>query len=55
LVAASIGCYGAYLADGSEYTGKYKLSKKELMNWHRKRLKVVIGERPDIIAFETIP
>ncbi|RME58217.1 MAG: homocysteine S-methyltransferase, partial [Caldilineae bacterium] len=30
LVAASIGCYGAFLADGSEYRGDYALDKAAL-------------------------
>ena len=35
LVAASIGPYGAFLADGSEYRGDYGLSEAELMDFHR--------------------
>ena len=35
LVAASVGPYGAYLADGSEYRGDYSLSEDELVNFHR--------------------
>jgi hypothetical protein len=42
LVAASIGCYGAALADGSEYTGNYGkeggLSIQQLIDWHRPRM-----------------
>lgn len=41
LVAASIGCYGAFLADGSEYSGTYGLSKEQLMEWHRPRLRIL--------------
>lgn len=55
LVAASIGPYGAYLADGSEYSGNYNLSVEELMDFHRKRMKTLIECEPDLIAFETIP
>ncbi|GER29747.1 homocysteine S-methyltransferase family protein [Striga asiatica] len=40
LVAASVGSYGAYLADGSEY---------------RRRVKVLADAGPDLIAFETVP
>jgi homocysteine S-methyltransferase len=54
-VAASIGCYGAYLADGSEYTGNYKLTKEQLKVWHRKRLAVIAKAEPDVFACETIP
>ena len=31
LVTASIGCYGASLADGSEYRGDYGLSSRKLL------------------------
>ena len=34
LIAASIGPYGAMLADGSEYHGHYDLSDIELMAFH---------------------
>ena len=34
IVAASLGCYGAYLADGSEYKGKYGKNKNFLKKWH---------------------
>jgi homocysteine S-methyltransferase len=54
-VAASIGPYGAYLADGSEYRGNYGLSKQELKDFHRDRLKVLISTNPDLLAVETIP
>lgn len=55
LVAASVGPYGAYLADGSEYSGDYKISDYELKNFHKKRLEVLIQTNPDIYSFETIP
>ena len=55
LVVASIGCYGAFLHDGSEYRGDYSLSQDQLMDFHRWRLEVLIGAAPDIVAFETIP
>jgi homocysteine S-methyltransferase len=54
-VAASVGPYGAYLADGSEYRGNYGLSKEELKDFHRDRLKVLIATKPDLLAVETIP
>ncbi|KAJ6769007.1 HOMOCYSTEINE S-METHYLTRANSFERASE 2-LIKE ISOFORM X1 [Salix koriyanagi] len=40
LVAASIGSYGAYLADGSEYSGKYgdAVTLKTLKDFHRRKL-----------------
>ena len=54
-VAASIGPYGATLADGSEYTGDYGLSVAELREWHRPRLHALAAASPDVIAVETIP
>ena len=55
LVAASIGPYGAFLADGSEYRGQYGLSVRQLMDWHRPRLEVLLDAGPDLLALETIP
>jgi homocysteine S-methyltransferase len=54
-VAASIGPYGAVLADGSEYRGDYGLSVAELREFHRPRLEIVAAAGPDVLAFETIP
>ncbi|BBH18763.1 homocysteine S-methyltransferase YbgG [Paenibacillus baekrokdamisoli] len=55
IVAASVGPYGAYLADGSEYRGDYKLNEQELMEFHRPRIKALIAAGADILACETIP
>lgn len=55
LVAASIGPYGAFLADGSEYRGKYGISVDELRNFHAERLEVICQMQPDLLACETIP
>lgn len=55
LVAASIGPYGAYLADGSEYTGKYGISSKELKEFHKNRLEIILSCKPDLLAIETMP
>ena len=54
-VAASIGPYGAALADGSEYRGRYGLSVAELTAWHRPRLEVLVDAGPDVLALETVP
>jgi homocysteine S-methyltransferase len=54
-VAASVGPYGAALADGSEYRGRYGLSVRELAAWHRPRLEALAGAAPDMLALETIP
>jgi len=55
LVAASIGPYGAFLADGSEYRGRYGLSESELKAFHRQRFNVLADAGADLLAFETIP
>lgn len=54
-VAASVGPYGAFLADGSEYRGNYGLTKEELKDFHRERLTALIATIPDLLAIETIP
>jgi homocysteine S-methyltransferase len=55
LVAASIGPYGAFLADGSEYDGRYGLSREELVDFHRARWQLLAESGPDLFACETIP
>lgn len=54
-VAASAGPYGAMLADGSEYRGRYGLTRTELERFHRPRLEVLAEAAPDVLALETIP
>ncbi|MEV6759376.1 homocysteine S-methyltransferase [Streptomyces sp. NPDC051105] len=54
-VAASVGPYGAMLADGSEYRGRYGLRVDELERFHRPRLEVLAGAGPDALALETVP
>jgi homocysteine S-methyltransferase len=54
-VAASVGPYGAVLADGSEYRGRYGLSVRELIDFHRPRIEVLASASPDVLALETIP
>ncbi|MEU9212596.1 homocysteine S-methyltransferase [Streptomyces sp. NPDC048415] len=54
-VAASVGPYGAMLADGSEYRGRYGLSVEELERFHRPRLEVLAAAAPDALALETVP
>ncbi len=55
IIAASIGPYGAYLADGSEYRGDYGLTEQALIDFHRPRLAVLADAEADILACETIP
>ncbi|MEU5312775.1 homocysteine S-methyltransferase [Streptomyces sp. NPDC021562] len=54
-VAASVGPYGAMLADGSEYRGRYGLGVDALEAFHRPRLEVLAGAAPDVFALETVP
>lgn len=57
LIAASVGSYGAYLADGSEYRGDYgdAVTVQTLKDFHRERVKILVDAGADLIAFETIP
>jgi homocysteine S-methyltransferase len=55
LIAASVGPYGASLADGSEYRGNYGVSIEDLKSFHRDRIKVLIDTGADVLACETIP
>lgn len=59
LVAASVGPYGAYLADGSEYRGDYVTSGAatwdDIRAFHRERLEVLVDTAPDAFAVETMP
>lgn len=54
-VAASVGPYGAVLADGSEYRGDYDLGVDALRRFHRPRLAVLAEAGADVLAVETIP
>lgn len=54
-VAASIGCYGAHLANGSESFGGYTLNRRELFDWHLPKVQLLLQTNPDILAFETVP
>lgn len=55
LVAASIGPYGAYLADGSEFRGDYGLNEDALVDFHRSRWRLLASSGADLLACETIP
>jgi homocysteine S-methyltransferase len=54
-VAASVGPYGAHLADGSEYRGDYDLDVAGLREFHRPRLEVLAAAGADVLAVETVP
>lgn len=55
LIAGSVGPYGAYLADGSEYRGDYTLSRIEFMEFHRPRIAALVEAGVDLLACETLP
>lgn len=55
LVAAGVGPYGAYLADGNEYRGDYGLGAEALEAFHRRRWQTLARSAADLIACETIP
>jgi homocysteine S-methyltransferase len=67
LVVLSLGSYGAFRADGSEYHGRYDVPNSTVMQFHKERLKSLLRgsfgcsnkpstvELPDLVAFETIP
>jgi len=55
LIAASIGPYGAFLADGSEYRGNYKITDNDLMAFHWQQFKLLDTTNADLYACETIP
>jgi homocysteine S-methyltransferase len=54
-IAASVGPYGAILADGSEYRGRYGLEVEALGAIHRDRLRILAATDADVLAVETIP
>lgn len=55
LVAASVGPYGAFLADGSEYRGRYGVPSARLRDFHGPRLELLAAAGPDLFAVETVP
>lgn len=56
-VAGSVGPYGAFLHDGSEYTGAYAtdMSVEDFKIWHRPQVQCLSSAGADVLAFETIP
>ena len=55
LLAGSVGPYGAYLADGSEYRGDYVLTAREFQDFHAPRIGALVDAGVDVLAFETLP
>lgn len=54
-IAGSVGPYGAYLADGSEYRGDYQLSQEDFQAFHKDRIQVLLENSVDLLALETMP
>ncbi|UYB50988.1 homocysteine S-methyltransferase [Xanthomonas sp. AM6] len=55
LVAGSVGPYGAFLADGSEYRGDYALPRAQMLDFHRPRIAALVAAGVDLLACETQP
>jgi len=55
LISGDIGPYAAYLANGSEYTGKYNIDKEAIRSFHKPRIALLLEEGVDLLAVETIP
>lgn len=56
-IAGAVGPYGAFLHDGSEYTGSYceNVTEELLIAWHRPRITALVEAGVDILGFETVP
>ena len=54
-MAAGVGPYGAYLANGAEFTGDYDLNEEGLVAFHRKRWHMLADTGADLLACETVP
>jgi homocysteine S-methyltransferase len=54
-IAGSVGPYGAFLADGSEYRGDYVVEKEDMKAFHRGRMQALVDAGVDVLACETIP
>ncbi|RZB38884.1 homocysteine S-methyltransferase 1 [Asbolus verrucosus] len=57
LIAGSVGPYGAYLHDGSEYHGYYteKTPNEVLKEYHKFKISALVEAGVDLLAIETIP
>ena len=54
-IAGSVGPYGAFLSDGSEYRGDYSIPQDEMKDFHRGRIQALVSAGADILGIETIP
>jgi homocysteine S-methyltransferase len=52
--AASVGPYGAFLADGSEYSGDYEVGGDTLRSFHAPRWEI-LASASTLLACETLP
>ncbi len=60
LIAASLGPWGAALANGAEFHGRYGFGSEAeqhaaLVRFHAERIAVLAGTEADLLAFETVP
>ena len=55
LMAGSVGPFGAYLGDGSEYRGDYALTAEAFRAFHLPRMAALVEAGADLLAIETIP
>lgn len=60
LIAASLGPYGAALANGAEFHGQYGFATEAqqhaaLARFHAERIAVLADTEADLLAFETLP
>lgn len=55
VIVGSLGPYGAYLSDGSEYTGAYDLSKEDYFQFHKTRIEALVKRGINDFVFETVP
>ena len=55
LCLAGIGPYGAYLANGAEYRGRYGVSKEVLRQFHARRMELLWNAGADLLLIETQP
>lgn len=55
VIVGSLGPYGAYLSDGSEYTGTYNLTADDYYQFHYQRIEALINRDIHDFVFETTP
>ena len=55
LCLGSIGPYGAYLANGAEFTGNYSMDPEFLRFFHHRRIELLHEAGADILLMETQP